>query len=116
MLSLPFGSVSILLLILGAWSGEHYGVRMFAYSGYRFNRSRDLSKATKFVDPSQFRLKIDSRGDPAIGQVRSEEYLRPMKEISALTTNSVAQWSLNYMEYCRLRELADGLYPILEQE
>jgi hypothetical protein len=95
---------------MGSWGGENYGVRMFAYSGYWFDKKRDLSKALEYMTPNQFSedgLMIDAEGNPAYEQVPSQDYLRPMREVSALTTNGVSQWSLNYMETCRLREMSE---------
>jgi hypothetical protein len=92
----------------GAWSGESFGVRMSAYSGYRYDKKRDLAKALEYMTPDHFvkeGLMIDEDGNSAYNQVALQDSPRPLREVSGLTTNAVAQWSLNYMETSRLREL-----------
>ena len=93
---------------MGAWSGDCYAVRMFAYSAYWYNRERDMAKAQNYIGPEnfcRFGSMIDGQGKPAYQQVPAHESPRPLREVPVLTTNGVAQWSLNYMETCKLREL-----------
>ena len=86
-----------------------YAARMCAYSAYWYNREGDMDRAPEYLNPNygEYGSMIDVEGKPAYEQVPSQDSPRPLREIPALTTNVVSQWSLNYMETCRLREMSE---------
>ena len=90
---------------MGAWSGDTYAIRMIAHSAYWYNKECDMVKALDYMNPETFTLKLDDQGNPIYKQVPAHESPRTLREVPQLSTNAVAQWSLNYMETCRLREL-----------
>jgi hypothetical protein len=95
---------------MSTWTSGFWAARMSAYSSYWYNRKRDMNTALGYITPIFNEICgsiLDGEGNPAYEQVASKDSPRPLRDISALTTNGVAQWSLNYMETCRLQEMSD---------
>ncbi len=93
-----------------SWEWPGFGIRMIAYAGYRNADKKRMQQAIDMlgdnpgnssVPPGQ----MDGEGNPVLIEVEATEYIRPIREFPGVHTNGLAQWSLNYMETARLREL-----------
>jgi hypothetical protein len=92
---------------MGAWEGSRFAIRMSAYAAYWYNKEANMVKALDSMSPESFELYFDSQGKLPYEQVPVHDSPRTLRELPSFSTNGVAQWSLNYMEICRIRELHD---------
>ncbi|WP_342564963.1 hypothetical protein NST84_07400 [Paenibacillus sp. FSL R7-0345] len=93
-----------------AWDGLRFGIRMPAYTGYRYGKPERMQQALDMLNAaadhsSNTPGQIDPAGNPVYVKVAEAEYIRPVREIPYANTNGISQWSLNYMETARLQEL-----------
>jgi len=93
-----------------SWEWPNFGARMVAYAGYKYNNDDLIHQAVQLaaLKPEFVRASpgdSDQYGNVAYREVDSVQYVRPIKEVANLTTNTVSQWSLNYIETARIKEL-----------
>lgn len=93
-----------------SWEWPNFGARMVAYAGYKYQNPARIQQAIDLVslNPSMVRAapgKTDELGNLAYRDVEATEYVRAIKEVPNLSTNTVSQWSLNYIETAKIREL-----------
>ncbi|NOU62850.1 hypothetical protein GC096_02155 [Paenibacillus sp. LMG 31461] len=93
-----------------AWRGERFAIRMFAYAGYWYRNAGRMQQALEMLSqaadsssntPGHF----DGSGKPVFTIVANTEYVRSIREVKYVNTNGISQWSLNYIETARLREM-----------
>ena len=97
-----------------AGHGEVWGIRTYAYAAWLHHRADLMEKAEENLrydgdledvtgDGTQGRILAD--GTLNITQVARKDTPRPMQELKYAKTNGISQWSLNYMETARLKEM-----------
>ena len=99
-----------------AWSGHGpiWGLRTYAYAAWLYDRPDLMEKAIANLrydgdlddviqDGVQGRMLAD--GSLHIVPVEQKDAPRPMEELVYSKTNGISQWSLNYIETARLREM-----------
>jgi hypothetical protein len=94
-----------------AWSGEHWATRMIAYAGVKQNNDRylkmaldQLEKGHRFYELSST---INKQGEPAYIEIPAVDSPNVEKEVPTLSTNTVSQWSLNFMETINILDEKD---------
>lgn len=95
-----------------AWGGKGFSIRMIAYAGYKFNRPELMQIAIDMLSPnpdlsSKTPGLVDKNGSLIYTKVDDPEYVRQINEIKYASTNGISQWSLNYIETAKLREMID---------
>lgn len=95
-----------------AWNGVGFAVRMVAYAGYRFRNPVRMRQALDLLareadQGSGTPGRIDAEGHPVYVRVEDTEYIRDLEELECANTNGISQWSLNYMETSRIREMME---------
>jgi len=95
-----------------AWRGLRFAIRMVAYAGYWRRNPKLMHRALELLEvkpdweanpPGLF----DQDGRLAYTDVEDIHYVRKIKEVPFVNTNGISQWSLNYMETVKLREMLD---------
>lgn len=105
-----------------AWAGHGpiWGLRTYAYAAWLHNRPELMEKAVQNLrydgdlddviqDGVQGRILSD--GSLHMIQVEAKDAPRPIEELVYSKTNGISQWSLNYMETARLREMMGEKEP-----
>lgn len=100
-----------------AWAGHGpvWGLRTYAYAAWLKDRPDLMEKAIENLrydgdlddvigDGTQGRIFAD--GSLNLTEIEKKDTPRPIEELKYAKTNGIAQWSLNYMETARLREMA----------
>lgn len=95
-----------------AWGGLKFAIRMVAYAGYFYQDPIRMQQALDMLSenpdngsstPGQF----DADGNLVYTVVKDTEYVRQIQEVECVNTNGISQWSLNYIETAKLREMMD---------
>ena len=105
-----------------AWAGHGpiWGLRTYAYAAWLHNRPELMEMAVQNLrydgdlddviqDGVQGRILSD--GSLHMVQVEAKDAPRPIEELVYSKTNGISQWSLNYMETARLREMMGEKEP-----
>ena len=93
-----------------AWDGLRFGIRMPAYTGYRYQNSERMEQALEMLKgkadlSSNTPAQTNDEGDLIYMDVPKTEYIRSIQEVPFVNTNGISQWSLNYMETAKLLEM-----------
>lgn len=95
-----------------AWGGIRFAIRMPAYAGYwyknpvRMQQAMDML-AAKADMSSNTPGEIDEEGNLVYTDIEDNECVRKIQEVEFANTNGISQWSLNYIETAKLREMMD---------
>ncbi|MDQ8734753.1 hypothetical protein [Paenibacillus sp. LHD-38] len=95
-----------------AWEGIRFAIRMVAYAGYRFKKPERMRQAIAMLEAqadlsSNTPGRFDEQGHLIYNDIPVTESVRPISEVEFANTNGISQWSLNYIETAKLRELMD---------
>lgn len=95
-----------------AWNGLPFAIRMVAYAGYRFDNPARMQQALDMLsDAAKLGYntpgRIDGEGDLVYNGIPEADYIRSIREVERVNTNGVSQWSLNYIETAKIREMSE---------
>lgn len=95
-----------------AWRGLHFAIRMVAYAGYWYQNPARMGQALELLNlkPDQIAnppALFDPDGKLIFTDVETIHYVRKVSEVKFANTNGISQWSLNYMETVKLREMME---------
>lgn len=102
-----------------AWRGQRFAIRMIAYAGYWYENQKRMQQALGLLNDqpdfgSNTPGETDKEGNLIYTNVKDLDYVRKINEVKYINTNGVSQWSLNYIETAKLREMMGKHHDIEE--
>jgi hypothetical protein len=96
-----------------AWNGLRFAIRMVAYAGYWYQNPERMRQALEMLaaepdNSSNTPGCTDKEGNVIYTDVADTEYVRKIREVMYANTNGITQWSLNYIETAKLREMMEA--------
>jgi hypothetical protein len=93
-----------------AWGGLRFAIRMVAHAGYWYKNPERMKQAMDMIEArpdnsSNTPGKTDADGNVVYTDVKETEYIRKIQEVEYASTNGISQWSLNYIETAKIREM-----------
>ncbi|WCM63691.1 hypothetical protein [Paenibacillus polymyxa] len=96
-----------------AWDGIRFAIRMVVYAGYWFNKSECMQQVIGMLGAEADMSpntpgRMDKEGNVVYTEVEETEYIRNVQEVEYANTNSISQWTLNYIQTAKIREMMDA--------